>query len=87
MDREKCQVARNEARAELLVNHNAAISVCTGYGATTIGYFNEQLKQFIRVSWGLGAGNCLTVHTREYNNMLTIIDKRYDACVVAADKG
>lgn len=86
-DREKCNVARNEARADLLVHHNAAISVCAAHENTTIGYLNEQLKQFIRASWGMGGGNCLVTHTREYNNMLNIIDKRYDACLVAADKG
>lgn len=86
-EREKCENARNDARSELQTTYTAQMSVCASRNSTTFGYFAEQVKQFLGEAAGVGPGDCSANLTRQYSQLLTIYDKRRDACVAAANRG
>lgn len=87
IEREKCETARTESMNYLTTSYTSQMQVCSAKYNTVIGYFSEQVKQFLNEAVGVGAGDCATNLQRQYHDMINIYDKRRDACVAAANNG
>lgn len=86
-ERAKCEAARVDGISQLQIAYTAQMNACASRNSTTFGYFSEQVKRFLHEVPGVGRGDCSTTLTRQYMEMLTVYDRRRDACLKAVDGG
>ena len=85
--RKKCQAESNQARAELSESYIKKMDECASRNNTTVGFFSEQVRQFLYESAGVGYGSCSTSLDRQKYRLLEFYENRLKACLQTVEKG